>query len=1039
MSSVNTSEEGNLTFSPNYDSSFTSPDLMKQPISSGQGNTETPPSNLDVSGIVKQMEDCFKALFNIFESQSLQGNNPYTQYRSFLRVNGFRMKKFDSLYTDSLHLLTLLTTKSSITDVRSLANTGLIPNDSDEISEGKRRLKKDLSEFFKNEGEILLESQVHFDISIEQKNEIGCLSSFEKTNYLTFTSAWTKMLATLALEIRNPEVELDRAMRLEDRAKRERASNPGQASEDAFKKATDQANEIASSTQYSNADVLREELVTYQKTYLKDMASQKDAAKVRSVRAKAAGAGVILSTGLLATTRYQTMRQLSKADAKDEKQTSDAAKAERIKNAFTVENDDENGAEQVDKVVTNFLKSEEQMTRLVKQDDGLKSYLKKQNIDLADLDKQCKETGAGCQEAMSNAVKESENWLSIHKTKIDPNSKEFSTINKELKDLRKSYRGLIEAQFRNAQGRPSEMESIVDRYTAYDVKQLQTVALDRLNSTKRSSTTTFLKDYATLQDELASDPVLRKKWTKKGGFIFSDAEREALQDVDSLVPEAKSRIKSVSKGLEENLSKQNGQEFDYLKGGKKFDPQTQLGDYRTHLVNQQKRTRFSISDDPQFVNAISEDSRLGFRNLVANGKSPGLTLSQAQDNIAKTAGETAQRERVEALDAVLGNVGTTIASHVELSPRRRNRSRIPRKKSRSSRKKSRNRNRVSQKKSRNRSKVSRKKSRNRSRVSRKKRSRVSRNRTISSGIWDSTKSDFKKVGHSIGKGFHKVTSEVAASKPGKAVLKSYSKANRPQVCKDCLKLRCGAPDPAITTLTIPKGWTKGTSINITLLSGRKIPVKPPDTMSVGQKLEVKIPPLPTTMLIPYKVWVEAQNKGRSFVDIPWHYGRIVSVPIPLNAPKGSELRYTPPEPTKDEWEKICLGKGGVCHTNCLQLSPACAKCLKKEHDEWMKDKIDPKTKQMKINPKTKKPWTCNKKNGCFQKLQSECANSLKTRVKGTAARNAAGEAVCPTDILQDFGDYTNIAQAPEMVGMAVGLVDWAVSGCLEGICEAALV
>ena len=105
----------------------------------------------------------------------------------------------------------------------------------------------------------------------------------------------------------------------------------------------------------------------------------------------------------------------------------------------------------------------------------------------------------------------------------------------------------------------------------------------------------------------------------------------------------------------------------------------------------------------------------------------------------------------------------------------------------------------------------------------------------------------------------------------------------------------------------------------------------------------------------------------------------------------------------------------------------------------MKDKIDPKTKQMKINPKTKKPWTCNKKNGCFQKLQAECANSLKSRIKGTAAHNAAGEAVCPTDIMQDFGDYANIAQAPEMVGMGVGLIDWAVAGCLEGICEAALV
>ena len=1018
MSNVNTSEEGNLPFGSNYDTSFTSPDLMKQPISPGKDNTEPPPSKLDASGIVKQMEDCFKILFNIFESQSLQGNNPYTQYRSFLRVNGFRMKKFDSLYTDSLYLLTLLTTKSSITDVRSLASTGLIPNDSDAIAEGKRRLKKDLSDFFKDEGEILLESQVHFDISSEQKDETGCLSSFEKTNYLTFTSAWTKMLATLALEIRNPEVELDRAMRLEDRAKKEIASNPGQASEDAFKKATDKANEIASSPQYSNADVLREELVTYQKTYLKEMATQKDAAKVRSVRAKAAGAGVLLSTGLLATTRYQTMRQLSKADAKDEKETSEAAKAERIKNAFTVENDDANGAEQADKVVTNFLKSEEQMTRLAKQDDGLKSYLKMQKIDIADLDKQCEETGAGCQEAMSNAVKETENWLSIHKTKIDPNSKEFSTISKELKDLRKSYRGLIEAQFRNAQGRPSEMESIVDRYTAYDVKQLQTVALDRLNSTKHSSTATFLKDYATLQDELASDPVLRKKWTKKGGFIFSEAERDALQDIDSLGPEAKRTVKTISQGLEENLSKQNGQEFDYLKGGKKFNPQVQLQNYRVHLENQQKRTRLSISDDPEFVNAISEDSRLGLRNLAANGKSPRLTLSQAQDTVAKTAGDTAQRERVEALDALSENVGTVIASHVELSPRRRNRSRIPRKKSRIPRKRSR---------------VSRKKSR----IPRK-RSRVSRKRTISSGIWDSTKNEFKKVGHSIGKGVHKVTSKVAASKPGKAVLKSYSKANRPQVCKDCLKLRCGAPDPAITTLTIPKGWTKGTSINITLLSGRKIPVKPPDTMRVGQKLEVKIPPLPTTMLIPYKVWVEAQNKGAKVVEIPWHYGRIVSVPIPLNAPKGSELRYTPPEPTKDEWEKICLGKGGVCHTNCLQLSPACAKCLKKQHDEWMKDKIDPKTKQMMINPKTKKPWTCNKKNGCFQKLQSECANSLKTRVKGTAARNAAGEAVCPTDILQDFGDYANIAQAPEMVGMVVGLADWAVAGCLEGICEAAL-
>ncbi len=1015
MSSVNTSESGALTFNPNYDKDVASPDPNKQANDPGKSNTESPTGKLDATGLVKQMEECFRTLFNIFESQSLQGNNPYTQYRSFLRVNGFRMKKFDSLYTDSLDLLTTLTTKTNITDVRGLASSGLVPNNSDVISEGKRRIKKDLSEFFKNEGEILLESQVHFNLNDNQKQDSGCLSSFQRTNYQTFTSAWTKMLATLALEVRNPEVELDKAMRLEDKASKENESSSTADTEDALKKATEKANNILNSTEYSDADVLREELVTYQKTYLKDMASQKDAAKVRSVRAKAAGAGVVLSTGGLALTRYQTYRQMSKADAKEEQETLDATKSQRIKNAFGVERGDTD-VDHANKVVSTFKELETQMNLLAKEDSGLKSYLKSQKVNLDNFDKACKDTDEGCQRAMSNAVKGTESWISAHKTQLDPSGEEFRRMDKQLKDLRKSYRGLIENQFLNAGGRPSEMEELVERYSDYDVKQLQTVAADHLNSAlfPTEKNNRFLTDYANLQQELATNPTLKSKWNRKGGFLFTDTERNALLDVGDKSKQGKKDIYAVGENLKGKLKIQNGKDFDYKgasSSAKKFDPKQQLSDYKSHLRDQQTATRSSIYEDKAFTSDLSNDSREGLKNLVKkNGSnSPRLTLDEAHDAVAKTAGDTANREKVEALDKMTNGLTETLASRLIASPRRR--------------------------------KIAKSSRRRKTRVSRRRKSkkRVSRKRNVSRGVWDSTKNEFKKVGHSIKKGFGKVASKVAASKPGQAVARSYSKANRPQVCKDCLKLRCGAADPSITTLTIPKGWTKGTTINITLLSGRKIPVKPPDTMKVGQKLEVKIPPLPTTMLVPYKIWSEAQKKGAKVVEIPWHYGRTVSVPIPPNAPVGSELRYTPPEPTEDEWEKICLGKGGVCHTNCLQLSPACAKCLKKQHDEWMKDKIDPKTKQMKINPKTKKPWTCNKKNGCFQKLQSECANSMKSRIEGTTARNKAGEAVCPTDVLQDFGDYANIAQAPELVGMGIGIIDWAVAGCLEGICEAALV
>ena len=1005
MSGVNASESGALTLNPYYAQAGNAVSPLGntgKASSPSQGNTNPTSRKLDATGLVKQMEDCFKTLFNIFESQSLQGDNPYVKYRTFLRVNGFRMKRYSLLYTDSLNFLTILTTKSNITDVRSLASSGLVPNDSDVIGEGKRRIKNDLSKFFKNEGELLLETQVKFKLSADDQKNSPCLSSFEKENYMTFTTAWVKMLATLALEVRNPEVQLDKAMRLEDRVSKEKDSNPGPQTESALKAATEKANSIASSTAYSNADVLREELVTYQKTYLKDMAADKDAKKVQSIRAKAAGAGVLLSTGGLAATRWQNWKQTSRALAKEEESDRAASKAQNIKGAYGVETGETNNMN-ANKLVNEYNRTEEQLIKLSKENKGLQSRLEAKNIDVNKLADVCNESKQKCKQSMSQAVEETERWLKAQKTQFDPTKKEFQKLDQELDDIGEYYDGVIKAQFMDVSLRPANTKSVVENYTTKDVQALQKIFAEEASEVSHgigasSENVKFMSNYAKFQARLSKNPELQAKWIRKGGFVLDAEQQKALQNIGKEDSSARDAIGDVGSAIETKLKKQMGGEFKYdakevnADGSiKKFDAKSQLDKYKKHLQDSQRDTRKSIIEgtnkDKAFTEALGESS---YDHLAKDaGKSlSGLSSTEVGDKFAMTVGDKSNQESV----AALGEFEKTLP-HLA-SPRRR---------------------------------------------SSRRKTRVSRKRNVSRGLWESTKAAAKSAENSASKGFSKVFAKVAASKPGQAIGRSYKKANRPQVCKDCLKLRCGKADPATTTLTIPKGWTKGTAINITLLSGRKIPVKPPDTMKVGQKLEVKIPPLPTTMLIPYKVWGDAQKKGEKVVKIPWHYGRTVSVPIPPNAPAGSELRYTPKEPTEDEWTEICLGKGGVCHSNCLQLSPACAKCLKKQHEEWMKDKIDPKTKKMLINPKTKQPWTCNKKNGCFQKLQAECANNLTTRVKGTAAINAEGEAVCPTDVLTTFNDWANIAQAPELVGMVAGVVDWAVAGCLEGICEAALV
>ena len=117
--------------------------------------------------VLLRMEECFRVLFNVFESQSLEGNHPYLEYRSFLKANGFRLRKFTDLYTDSIDFLTMLGTKADASAVQSLARSGLV--DSRDFKSMKDRIYKDLEKYFKNEGGLLLDTMVKFELTPKQK------------------------------------------------------------------------------------------------------------------------------------------------------------------------------------------------------------------------------------------------------------------------------------------------------------------------------------------------------------------------------------------------------------------------------------------------------------------------------------------------------------------------------------------------------------------------------------------------------------------------------------------------------------------------------------------------------------------------------------------------------------------------------------------------------------------------------------------------------------------------------------------------------